>query len=86
MLGVRTARQRTDAGHEHGERERLGQIVIGAEPEPVDQVLVLGRAGEHEYSATTARGDELRAHLIAVDDREVAIEHDHLVIVDERSC
>ena len=82
---LRTAGQRADPRDQHGERERLGQVVVGAEPEPVDQILILRRAGQHQHPAAAAGGDEPRAHLIAMDGRQVAIEHDHVVIVDQRA-
>jgi hypothetical protein len=82
---LRTASQGTYPRDQHREVERLGQVVIGAEPEPLYEVLALRRAGQHQHPAAAPGGDEPRAHLIAVNGREVAIEHDHVVIVDERA-
>src|SRR5262249_47920183 len=54
-----------DAGDEHGEVERLGEVVVGAAVEPVDEVVHRGRGGEHQDSAATACVDELGADLVA---------------------
>ena len=62
----------------------FGEVVVGAESEPVDEVLVLGGAGEHQDAAAAAGGGELGADVVAVEDREVAVEDDHFVVVLER--
>jgi hypothetical protein len=47
--------------------------------------LTRSSTGQHQHAATTAFGDEPRAYLIAMDGRQIAIKHDHLLIVDERA-
>ncbi len=85
MLGCARRASARDPREEHGEGERLGEVVVGAEPEPLDEVLDLRRSGQHQHPAAAAGGDEPGAHLVSVDAREVAIEHDHLIVVDERA-
>src|SRR5262249_37901975 len=81
---LRASEEGVDACDEHGEVERFGEIVVGATVEPVDEVVRGGRGGEHEDSAATAGVDDLGADLVAVQTRQVAVEHDHVVVVADR--
>jgi hypothetical protein len=65
------------------ERKRLAEIVIGAELQPVDPIIDVRGRGEHQDAARRAVAHEPSADLVAVHARQVAIEHDH-VVVDAR--
>ena len=43
------------------------------------------RAGQHQQPAAAVSVDQAGAHLIAVKPGEVAVEHDHVVVVDQRA-
>ena len=73
------AGERPDAGDELAEVKRLGEIVIGAEPEPFDPVLDRVGGGQHQHATLGALGYERAADLIAVHHGEVAVEHDHVI-------
>jgi hypothetical protein len=75
--GRRAAGQRPHAGDELGEHERLAQVVVRAQLQPVYPVLDLGRGGEHKDPRT--RTGDRPAHLVTVHHRQVAVEHDHLI-------
>ena len=77
--GLAASRERPDAGDELRERERLGEVVVCAEAEPVDAVLDRVGGGQHQDAAAAALLDERAADLVAVDLRQVAVEHDHVV-------
>ena len=84
--GLSAARQRPDAGDQHREVEWLRQVIVRAETEPADQVIDGPGGSQHQHPTSTLAGDELGAELIAVHTRQVAVEHDHLVVIDERAC
>ena len=63
--------------------KRLGEIVVGADPEARDAVLDRPGGGEHQHGAL-AGVDQRPADVIAVDVRQVAIEHDHVIAGDRR--
>jgi hypothetical protein len=67
-----------------GERERLGEIVVGAEGKPVDHVVERARRGEHQHPRLGRLLGQRGAHLVAVQLRQVAIEHDDVVLVHAR--
>ena len=69
--------ERPHAGDELGERERLAEVVVGAQLQAVDPVFDLGGGGEHEDPRAGA--GERPAHLVAVNDRQIAVEHDHVI-------
>ena len=75
--GRRPARQRPHARDELGEHERLAEVVVRAQLQPVDPVLDLGGGGEHEDPRAGA--GERPAHLVTMHDRQVAVEHDHVI-------
>jgi hypothetical protein len=72
------------ARDELGERERLGQVVVGAQREPVDQVVERPRRREHEHLRVGLLGGERPADVVAVDLGQVAVEHDDVVVGDPR--
>ena len=79
---LRAPRQRPDARDQFGERERLRQVVVGAEAEARDPVLDPGRRGQHQHPGPSPLLDQRLAHPVAVHLGQVAIEHDHVVVVD----
>src|SRR3954463_3155853 len=78
------AREGADARDELGPVERLGEVVVGAEGEPVDEVVRGVGGGEHEDLRLALVGGEEAADLVAVQLGEVAVEHDHVVVDDPR--
>src|SRR5918999_351758 len=81
---VRAAGQGVEAGDELVEGERLGHVVVGAEREAVHEVLRAGGSGEHQHPGVVVLVAERAAHLVAVHDREVAVEHHDVVAVQAR--
>ena len=77
--------ERAQARDELGEGERLAQVVVGAEGEALDALGDGGRGGEHEDPRRALLADEPAADVVAVDDRQVAVEHDG-VVVDDRGA
>jgi hypothetical protein len=79
---LRPPGQSPDPRNQHGEVERLGQVVIGAQPQALDHLSGLRRARQHQHAAADAGRDKLCADPVTVDDREVAVQDDHVVVVD----
>ena len=77
--GLGAAKERADTGDEVGEGERLGQIIVGAQPEALHPIVDCGRGREHEHPATGTGGDDRGAYLVAVQAGQVPVEHDHVV-------
>lgn len=77
--------ERGDPGNELGEGKRLGQVVIGAQAQTLDPVVDRGRGREHEHPTAAAGGDEFGAHVVAVQAGQIPVEHDHVVVADERA-
>ena len=73
-----------DARHQLGEAERLGQIVVGAEREPLHDVVEAARGSEHEDLRVRALVVEDTADLVAMRAGQVAVEHDDVVRVHAR--
>ena len=71
--------QRPDPGDQLLERERLGQVVVGAELQPLDPVGDGAARGQHEHPGQRPRGDQVGADLVAVHAGQVAVEHHHVV-------
>jgi hypothetical protein len=67
-----------------GERERLGEIVVGAEAETRDPLVHRVGGGEHEDSGQRVRLHDGGAHAVAGHHRDVAVEHD-VVVVDRQA-
>ena len=68
---------RPHTGDELHEHERLPQIIVRAELQPVDAVVDVGCSGEHEHPR--AATGHLPAHPVTVHYRQVAVEHDNVV-------
>ena len=77
-------RQRPQARDQLGESERLGHVVVGAEGEPVDEVVDGCGGGEHQHPAVGLLAAQGPADLVAVDAGQVAVEHHHVVGVQAR--
>ena len=75
--GRRPAGQRPYAGDELGERERLAEVIVRAQFQPVDPVLDIG--GGREHQDPRAGTGHRPAHPIPVHDRQVTVEHDHVI-------
>src|SRR5207237_9262172 len=67
-----SAGERADPGDELGEREGLGQVVVGPETEPVDAVLDRVGSGEHQDTRPRSARDEGAAYIVAVQLGQVA--------------
>ncbi len=74
--------ERAQPGHQLGKLERLGEVVVGAELEPRHLVVEATGRGEHQHAAAGVERVDPAAHLVAVHDRDVAVEHDGVVVVD----
>ena len=81
----RAAAQRPDPGHQLGEVERLGQVVVGAQAEAVDPLLArCSAAVSISTRLAGVRGDDPPAHLVAVHAGQVPVEHHHVVPGDRQ--
>ena len=82
---VRAAQHGVDAREQLGERERLGDVVVGAEPQRGDLVeLALARRQHdhrHEVVGRAQRGEHLEAVLL----RQVDVEQDEREVLVARS-
>ena len=63
------AAQGLDAGDQFGEGERLGQVVVRAETEPIDAICDRVGCGQHEHAGVAAVVGESAADLVPVDAR-----------------
>jgi D-alanyl-D-alanine carboxypeptidase/D-alanyl-D-alanine-endopeptidase (penicillin-binding protein 4) len=71
--------QRPDPGHQLVEGERLGQVVVGAELQPLDPVGDRTARGEHQHPGQRAGRHQVGADLVAVDTRQVPVQHHDVV-------
>jgi hypothetical protein len=74
--------QGPDAGHQLAERERLAEVVVCAQAEPVDPVVDRAQRRQHQDPGRRGPPDQGPADLVAVDAGKVAVQHDHVVAVD----
>lgn len=79
---ARTASEGTHACRQLAEREGLGQIVVGADLQALDTVADVAGRREHQHAGGHAELDDLAADIVAVHEREVPVEDDHVVVVD----
>ncbi|MNW61179.1 hypothetical protein D3C74_392180 [compost metagenome] len=70
-----------EPGDELGELERLGQIVVGAEAEPVHTVVEGARCCEHQHRGPGRVGRQAPADLVPVHAGDVPVEQYHVVVV-----
>ena len=78
--GLGAAIERADTRHEHWKVEGLGQVVVGAELQSVDEIVHGPGGCEHEHAGPAIRLHHAAADLVAVHARQVAVEHDHVVV------
>ncbi len=81
----RAARERPHARNQLGEVERLREVVVGADPEPLHAVLDRAGGGQHQHPGRLAGRHQRTAYVVAVEERQIAIEHDHVVGDDVRA-
>jgi hypothetical protein len=75
--GSGPAEHRADPGDELAGGERLGQVVVGADPRADQLVDLLGAGGQH-HDVGVAEGPDPPAGLDAVHPRQHEVQHDHL--------
>ena len=75
----RPSQQRPDPGDEHGEGERLGEVVVGAGVERLGLVEVAALGGEHQDRRPVAGLPQVGADQVAVAARQHDVEHDQVV-------
>src|SRR6266540_2120364 len=71
-----------DAGHELGEVEGFGQVVVGAQAEAVDALPDGAGRGQHQHPALRVLGHDLSADLVAVGSGQVPVQHHDVVAGD----
>src|SRR5262249_5086716 len=69
-VALGAAHDRLDAGDQLALIERLGEIVVGTEAEPLDLVVQLGEAGQDQDRRVDARRTQPAQHLVGVDVRQ----------------
>jgi len=74
--------QRLQPRDEFGERERFGQIVVGAEAEAFDAIADPGCGGQQQHPRAEPRRGDPPAHLVAGAARHVPVEDGDVVAVD----
>jgi hypothetical protein len=74
----RPASQGAHACDQLGERERLAEVVVGAQFQAVDPVVDRRRRGQQEDPGGGV-GHQGPADVVSVHHRQVSIEHDHVV-------
>ena len=82
---MRPAGQRPDPRHQNSKLKRLGQVVISAKPKTLHEIVIARRRRQHQHPAPALAIEKPRTHLIAVQPWQVAVEHDHLVLIQERA-
>ncbi len=78
----RTPREGVDAGHQLGKCERLGQVVIRAQLQPVHPIADAARRGQDQDPGAELGVDDPSADRIAAGLGHVAVEHGHVIAVD----
>src|ERR1700722_5277366 len=74
---LRSPQRRLDPAGELAQRERLGDVVVGAELEPDDLVDLLGLGRQHD-DRHRAAAPQLPADLEPIDPRQHQVEHDEV--------
>jgi hypothetical protein len=76
-----TPDQGAQPGDQHDERERFGQVVVGAQPQALDPVTDAGRGGEQQHPGGQPGRGHRPAHLVTGAAGHVPVEHRHVVPV-----
>ena len=79
-LVARTPQHRAHARHELARRERLHDVVVGAELEPDDAVRLVAVPAQHDHRHRVV-GAHLSQHVEAAHLRETEVEHDELGLI-----
>ena len=79
---ARAPGQGTHPHDQLGEMERLHQVVVGAEAEPVHPFFGRGRAAQHENHRTFAGGADHLAERVTRYAWQASVQYDHVVAVD----
>ena len=80
--GRLAAREGADARDQLGEMERLGQVIVGTQAQAADPLPGRAGRGQHEHhDPVVPLGDHL-TQGVAMDSRQVAVEHHHVVGVE----
>jgi hypothetical protein len=82
VSGPRPPAQGPDPGDQLGEGEWLGQVVIGAEVQPRHPLGQVPGGRQHEDPDRGAARGQRPAYLIPGHDRQVAVQDDHVVMVN----
>ena len=80
------ARERSQARGQLVERERLGQVVVGAAIEAADPVLDRGARGEHQHRRPDPLGAHLLARREAVHAGQHHVQHRDVHILHAQNC
>ncbi len=78
------AQQRPQPGDEHDERERLGEVVVGADVERVGLVVLAVLGGEHQHRHPAALGAQRLHDPVARLPGQHDVEHDRVVVAGAR--
>ncbi|BCJ29407.1 hypothetical protein Asera_35150 [Actinocatenispora sera] len=82
--GSAAAAEGAHPGHQLAQVERLRQVVVGAEVEPLDPVGDRTGGRQHQHPGTGVAGHDLPAHFVAGHARQVAVQDDHVVAGDRQ--
>jgi hypothetical protein len=74
--------QRAHPRHQLGDVKRLGEVVIGADTQPLNAVFDGGCRGEHQDGAL-AGGHYRPADLVAVNARQIPVEDDDVIAYEQ---
>jgi hypothetical protein len=78
------ANDRAQARPQLGDRERLGQIVVGARIEPGDPILDCIPCRQHQHGSPDVVRAQSCAQLESIEPRQHHIEHDRVIVA--RPC
>jgi len=74
--------ERSDTEHQLSQLERLGEVVVGADPEAGGLVVEPVGRGEHEDRHAAAGGDDAPGDLVTGRSGDVAVEDRDVIGVD----
>ena len=75
------SQQRLDPRFQFGQLERLGQVVVGTEVEPVHAIADLTSRGEHQHRQRLAAPAQARQHLKAIQPRQPDVENRQRIVL-----
>ena len=84
VVGAAPPQQRLHAGDELADAERLGDVVVGAELEAADDLLLLALGGEHDDRQLELPLADLPADFVAVELRQHDVEQQQVGRFAER--